>query len=399
MLSSSIRDDADAAARTGISDTTSATSLENSTHPVTPSSSSSYFEDHIELPSGVSMQVLSQTPATNSNNHRPSPVVLLFLHGSFHGAWCWAERWFDYFTTTATNDGGGYTVVAPSWRGTGGTPAGAGVTKVRIGQHVADLEALLQALPDLLRRRHGYNWDSDSSSNNAGELTIQPVVICHSFAGLAVMKYLERHIAEEPFRGVVTICSVPPSGNGKMTLRYLRRSWRASWRITVGFAMKKCLTSTDLCRQLFFGGDKVVVETAAGDENDGTTTKAKIVVDDHGLSDEDVERYQSYFARDSKATIDLIDLNKILPSSETDDSGRANFLQPSAAARGNYTLPPCLVMGAKDDYIVDREGLEETARYFGLVEPLIVDSPHDVMLGRKWKNGAEALKTWLEETF
>ena len=348
------------------------------------------------------MQVLSQTPATNNNsnnNHRP-PVVLLFLHGSFHGAWCWAERWFDYFTSID----GGYTVVAPSWRGTGGTPAGAGVKKVRIGQHVADLEALLLALPDLLRRRHGsYYLDDDSSSNNNNnaaddDLTIQPVVICHSFAGLAVMKYLERHIAEEPFRGVVTICSVPPSGNGKMTLRYLRRSWRASWRITAGFAMKKCLTSTDLCRQLFFGGDKVVVETAVVDD-DSMTTTAKTVVDDHGVSDEDVERYQSYFARDSKATIDLIDLNKILPSSETDDSGRANFLQPAAAAKGNYTLPPCLVMGAKDDYIVDREGLEETARYFGLEEPLIVDSPHDVMLGRKWKNGAEALKTWLEETF
>ena len=192
------------------------------------------------------------------------------------------------------------------------------------------------------------------------------------------MKYLEDHAAEKALSGVVTICSVPPSGNGKMTMRYLRRSLKASWRITLGFAMKRCLQSTDLCRQLFFGGDKIVAA-------DGTT-----ILDDHGVSDADVERYQSYFARDSEATIDLVDLAKILPSAQTSNDGVANFMQ------NNDVPPPCLVMGASDDYIVDREGLEETARYFGLEEPLIVDSPHDVMLGKKWQHGAKALLDWLE---
>jgi hypothetical protein len=32
-----------------------------------------------------------------------------------------------------------------------------------------------------------------------------------------------------------------------------------------------------------------------------------------------------------------------------------------------------------------------------LQEPLIVDSPHDVMLGRKWTNAANALDQWLQE--
>jgi len=197
------------------------------------------------------------------------------------------------------------------------------------------------------------------------------------------MKLLEEDDPENsPLAGVVTICSVPPSGNGPMTMRYLRRSLKASWKITVGFAMKKCLESTDLCRQLFFGGDKVFAE-------DGTT-----VMEDHGISDADVERYQSYFARDSEATIDLMDLAKILPSKETDEDGRATFLQSTKTK-----IPPCLVMGAKDDFIVDQEGLEETARYFGLDKPVVVDSPHDVMLGKKWENGARALNEWLEERF
>jgi hypothetical protein len=69
-----------------------------------------------------------------------------------------------------------------------------------------------------------------------------------------------------------------------------------------------------------------------------------------------------------------------------DKNGRAPFVDQ---------LPPALVMGAKDDFLVDEIGLEETAAYFGLEQPLIVDSPHDVMLGAKWRNGADALDAWL----
>jgi len=340
----------------------------------TPISTTTYNEDQIDLPNGVSMQVLSQVaPQASSDNNNKNKPVVVFLHGSFHGAWCWAEHWFAYFCCQH-----GYTVVAPSWRGTGGTFAGEGVKKVQIGQHVDDLQGFLQkALPEVLQR-HGYN----NSNNNNTTTTIQPVVVCHSFGGLAVMKYLEDHVDDHALSGVVTICSVPPSGNGKMTMRYLRRSLKASWKITVGFAMKKCLQSTDLCRQLFFGGDKILSE-------DGVT-----VLEDYGISDADVERYQSYFARDTVATIDLLDLAKILPSSQTNADGVANFMTRSGPA-----APPCLVMGAKDDYIVDQEGLEETARYFGLEKPLVVDSPHDVMLGKKWENGAASLREWLEEKF
>jgi len=40
--------------------------------------------------------------------------------------------------------------------------------------------------------------------------------------------------------------------------------------------------------------------------------------------------------------------------------------------------------------------VDETARYMGLDEPLIVDSPHDVMLGRTWKNGADAILEFVD---
>jgi pimeloyl-ACP methyl ester carboxylesterase len=299
----------------------------------------------VQLSSGVSMQVLSMQPERTTDK-----PVLLFLHGSFHGGWCWSEKYFSHFVER------GFTVVAPSWRGTGGTFAGEGVKKVKIMEHVADLEALLVELPNVLGRSS----------------PVKPIVISHSFAGLAVMKCLEAHPENVScMSGIANMCVVPPSGNGKMTLRYIKRSLADSWKITAGFAMKQCLTNASLCRVLFFGGDKQVLE-------DGTVV-------DHGVSDQDVARYQACFARDSQATIDLFDLGKQLPSFKAVD-GKAPYAS---------SLPPCIVIGAKDDFIVDNEGLEETAAYFNCGAPVIVDSPHDVMLGAKWKNGADALEHWI----
>lgn len=48
------------------------------------------------------------------------------------------------------------------------------------------------------------------------------------------------------------LCSVPPSGNGKMTMRFLFRSLKDSWKITAGLAMKKVIQDDELCRELFF---------------------------------------------------------------------------------------------------------------------------------------------------
>ena len=333
--------------------------------------------------------------------------VLLFLHGSFHGAWCWAEHYLPYFTS----DEQGYAAaVAVSWRGTGGTPAGEGVKKVKLLEHVDDLTCLLEddetPLNDFLKRQCPVALDDT-----------RPVLICHSFAGLAVMKYLEQRHAKSNenagmkggssmIRGVVTFCSVPPSGNGKVTMRYLRRSLIDSWKITAGIAMKRCLHNARLCRQLFFGGDVVVVEEP---QDYGATTTTR-VVDDHGLSDADIERFQSYFARDSTAVIDILDLSRHLPSKATNaQTGRALFLSDASAVssldgEGNASTVlsqlPVLVVGATQDFLVDQEALEETAQYFGLDGlPLLVDSPHDVMLGAKWRNGADALSSWLSQTF
>lgn len=243
-----------------------------------------------------------------------------------------------------------------------------GVKKVKIESHVADLDSFLRGL------------SSKSKCNLGLDLGDKPqiVLVGHSFGGLTIMKWLEQYYSESTNRtdvnlaGVGLLCSVPPSGNGPMTIRYLFRSLSDSWKITVGFAMKKAIVDKALCRQLFFGGE----------------------LPDSGISDGDLERYQSYFERDTAATIDLGDLAGKLPSILVDKkTGNAPFV----SYLQQLALKP-YVLGASDDFIVDKEGVSETGRYMGLDEQDIdiVDSPHDVMLGKKWQSGANAILQWVK---
>ena len=266
----------------------------------------------------------------------------------------------------------GYPCYAISLRGTGGTFAGEGVKKVRIEQHVQDITDFIN-----------YVQESESQLNANVDSDPKPVLIAHSFGGLAIMKYLESYLLPSqdsddvssvnlPISGVVSMCSVPPSGNGKMTMRFLKRSLKDSWKITAGLAMKKCINDEKLCRELFFdeGCDEDV----------------------EGISSDDLKRIQGYFERDTVATIDLMDLAKQLPSIYTDENGKATFLENDIASP-NFV--PALVIGARDDFIVDEEGVVEVAKYYG-VEEFMVESSHDVMLDKRWKNAANKILSFLD---
>jgi len=57
--------------------------------------------------------------------------------------------------------------------------------------------------------------------------------------------------------------------------------------------------------------------------------------------------------------------------------------------------PPALVLGARDDVVVDVPAIQETAEYFG-VSPVIIDAlAHDCMLDTNWTQAAEQLDLWM----
>lgn len=142
----------------------------------------------------------------------------------------------------------------------------------------------------------------------------------------------------------------------------------------------------------------------------------------------------SCFKKDSKASLDLISLADQLPSKQISPDGEASWInggQSVTTSRSSYgakasrsagdgsAIPARLVIGAENDFIVDQQGVEETAVYMGLrglfgdsmVEHasnstviltsggaiLIPDMYHDVMLGSKWRRACIIISDWLKE--
>ena len=272
------------------------------------------------LSTGLQMEVLRAPAASQAT---PPPV--LFVHGTFHGAWCW-EPWMEQFAAA------GVECHAVSLRGTSGSPAEQ--KSVRISEHVEDLRSLVRD------RFH-----------------VPPVLVGHSFGGASCLKYLE---AGGPASGCVLLCSVPPSGNAPMVGRFLRRSLRQAWAITAGFVLKRAATDAAACRELFF---------------DERTTDAELAA------------YLPRLEADSRIGLDVGYFTRNLPSKQADaETGRALWL-----ARA----PPALVIGAERDAIVDREGVEETARFLGTGAEFF-DLPHDCMLCAGRERVAARIVEWVQ---
>lgn len=121
---------------------------------------------------------------------------LLFVHGAFHGAWCWDDHFLDYFADR------GYHALALNLRGHGGSPSAAPINACSVLDYVDDVATV------------------------AGRLPVAPVVIGHSMGGFVVQKYLALHHAP----GAVLVASAPPTGIAPATVRVAWRHRREAMR-------------------------------------------------------------------------------------------------------------------------------------------------------------------------
>ena len=89
-------------------------------------------------------QVQPKVTTKNDDDSQSKPP-LLFLHGSFHSAWCWEEHYFPHFEQL------GYNCYAMSMRGTKATgmPTDESESKrksVKVEEHVRDLSFVINEI-------------------------------------------------------------------------------------------------------------------------------------------------------------------------------------------------------------------------------------------------------------
>ena len=137
----------------------------------------------------MAIEVISRQPTGEA---RATP--LLFVHGAWHGAWCWDTYFLPYFAAK------GYAVHALSLRGHAGSPQPGSkpVGFNTVGEYVADVAQVADQIAANARQR--------------------PVVIGHSMGGYVVQKYLEKHAAP----AAVLVASIPVMGSLPLQWRLLR---------------------------------------------------------------------------------------------------------------------------------------------------------------------------------
>lgn len=129
---------------------------------------------------------------------------LLFVHGSFCGAWVWAEHFLSYFAAA------GWQCAAVSLRGHGGSDGRDGLDGFSLADYVADV---MEAAAGLGR---------------------PPVLVGHSLGGMVA----QRVACRSKVAGLALLASVGPGGIGSafthMSLRHPDLLWQLGRLQTIG---------------------------------------------------------------------------------------------------------------------------------------------------------------------
>jgi len=176
---------------------------------------------------GRTLEVIDKGAVTDSH-----PVPLLFVHGAWHGAWCWDENFLNFFADK------GYRALALSLRGHGNSSTDKPLRSCSVADFVEDIGVVADSLPTL------------------------PIVVGHSMGGFLVQKYLESHACPAG----VLLTSMPPRGNLGASLRLLRdHPWDFTRMSITGKALPY-ISSPERARERFFSAqtpETVVADYAA----------------------------------------------------------------------------------------------------------------------------------------
>ena len=120
-------------------------------------------------------------------------IPLLFIHGAWHGAWCW-HNFLDFFSEN------GFDCYAPSLWGHGNSDNPKNLKTTRLDDYIDNIKNVI-----------------DSIYEASGK---KPVIIGHSMGGLVTQKYLE---SDPDIPKAILLAPVPRHGVWQTTLRMTAR--------------------------------------------------------------------------------------------------------------------------------------------------------------------------------
>jgi len=176
-----------------------------------------FYWYHMEKGGGtMKLEIISKKPKGAS---RKPPI--LFIHGAWHGAWCWEKYFLPYFADK------GYTSYALSFRGHGNSDAPRSFRGMGISDYVTDIAQVIDQLPE------------------------KPVIVGHSMGGLVTQKYLEKNTLP----AAILLASVPIKGVLGTTLRIACRHPLILLKVNLTMRLYPVVGSQKLTREAFFSED------------------------------------------------------------------------------------------------------------------------------------------------
>ena len=164
----------------------------------------------------MNLEVITRKPESGARS-----TEILFVHGMFHGAWCWDEHFLPYFAEK------GYAVHALSLRGHAGSDGRERLRWYSLADYVSDLGRVIRQLPT------------------------SPVLVGHSMGGMIVQKHLQTQQAP----AAVLLGSVSPKGLLPVTLQTLRRHPAVFMKANLTLSMYPIVGTPERYRELFFVTD------------------------------------------------------------------------------------------------------------------------------------------------
>ena len=136
------------------------------------------------------LRKLSKSNVTQAMNPT-HPKHILFIHGAWHGAWCWETYFVKLFAQRGYVT---HTFDLPKHESPGPTR---GINRLSLSDYVEALKS------------------------EVAKLDQAPIIVGHSMGGLILQKYLETETCEK----AILLASAPPHGVWRTTINILRKSY------------------------------------------------------------------------------------------------------------------------------------------------------------------------------